>query len=267
LRETKDNKTLRLTEKYLKEDILFRRGIADIGGMARAVETFYSRFMRRMAKTMEIPDQDDDAALTKYLHNIDVVIVMQELGHELSELYPFGKYVDLMTPVLAKAILDIPVNMNENIEDGTHSMTYKDLRTTGVINLEYTGQSNKYHVRVPYLWLMILVQESNYKSGNSPLRFWKDFINPEQEVSWAAWERFNMEFLALRLCLFSYLGEQTVTLQDLFEGAEFGPGNFEVPELEVPDYRKVTVHQLLDTFPKHETAKDVDGMEHTNFLH
>ncbi|KAF9896261.1 hypothetical protein BX616_007809, partial [Lobosporangium transversale] len=93
--------------------------------------------------------------------------------------------------------------------------------------------------------------------SESPLKYWTAFIDPKQDVSWAGW--------ALRLCLFSYLGKQTVSLQELFAGAEFDP---EFPEfkVEIPEHRNVTVHQLLEMSPNHEIAKDVDGKEHTNFL-
>ncbi|ORZ08562.1 hypothetical protein BCR41DRAFT_373261 [Lobosporangium transversale] len=257
---TIDGKALHLTEDYLKHDILFRRSIADIGGVARAVEHFYEHFVNRLKKLKKIPDRAEE--LTECLRNVDIMAVMQSLAVRLDTLYPFGDYVEFMTPVVARAILGIPVKMNNTIGGGT---TYKDLRTTGLINLERAEEYDMYHIRIPYLWLVLLVKASTRSESESPLKYWTTFIDPKQDVSWAGWEHFNMKFLALRLCLFSYLGKQTVTLQELFAGAEFDP---EFPELkvEIPDHRNVTVHQLLETFPEHEIAKDVDGMEHTDFL-
>src|SRR5690606_16600240 len=75
----------------------------------------------------------------------------------------------------------------------------------------------------------------------------------------------NMQFLALRICLFSALGRKTVTLEELFSGAEFGP-NFQNFEVEIPNDGRVTVHQLLDTFPNHKTVKDLDGKQHEKLL-
>ncbi|KAF9898581.1 hypothetical protein BX616_003852, partial [Lobosporangium transversale] len=94
-----------LTEDYLRNDILFRRSIADIGGMARAVEYFYLFFVFHLKKTKEIPGQAEE--LTECLRNVDIVVVMQQLVTELDTLYPFEEYEELMTPVLAKAILDM----------------------------------------------------------------------------------------------------------------------------------------------------------------
>src|SRR6185312_4393602 len=48
-------------------------------------------------------------------------------------------------------------------------------------------------------------------------------------------------------------------------GAEFGP-NFPDFEVEIPDHRRVTVHQLLDQFPNYETVTDLTGTERANLL-
>ena len=73
-----------------------------------------------------------------------------------------------------------------------------------------------------------------------------------------------MNFWALRICLYSYLGKKTLTLSELFKGAEF---SFASPTLEVtiPDYTKVSVHQLLDNFPGSQTPKDIAGGSHRIF--
>jgi hypothetical protein len=125
-----------LTEDYLKDDVLFRRSIADIGGMARAVEGFYDHFMKQMRTIDNIPEEDE--ALTESLRNVDVVVVMQHLANRLNDLYPFADYVDLATPVLAKAILDIPVDMTDIIEVDESTISYKDHRTTGMVTNAYT---------------------------------------------------------------------------------------------------------------------------------
>ncbi|KAF9915519.1 hypothetical protein BX616_005998 [Lobosporangium transversale] len=214
-----DGKVLHLTEDYLKNDILFRRSIADIGGVPKAVELFYHLFVDRLKSIKEVSDQAED--LLECLRNVNIVAIMQGLADRLSKLYPFQGYVELMTPVLAKAIFDIPVVMYCIIGDGT-TITYENLMTTGVIHLEQAKERDMYHVRVPYLWLVILVDASKKCQSKSPL---KNFLKV----------------------------------------AEFDP-EFPEFEVEIPDHRSVTVHQLLETFPDHEAAKDVDGMEHTNFL-
>lgn len=278
---TENNKVLRLTEDYLRDDILFRRSINDIGGMARAVEVFYNNFTKQMKMIDHIPKEDK--ALTEVLRNVDTAVVMENVAYELNTLYSFSDYIYFVTPVLAKAILDIPVDMNDPIiedhnegedsikKDDKRLITYKDLRTTGIINLEPVEQSNNCYIRIPYMWLKLLVHASKVRFGdNSPLRFWKDYINPKQDVEWESWEKFNIQFLALRLCLFSVLKRKTITLKELFSGAEFTP-NFINFEIEVPTVNSVRVTHLLDRYPVAGTGPgpvgDVDGIKYNNLYH
>ncbi|KAF9197305.1 hypothetical protein BGZ49_002313 [Haplosporangium sp. Z 27] len=259
----KNNKVIRFTKDYLEDDMLFRLSISDVGGMARAVELFYHYFTTEMTKRQNIPEQDKQ--LTDFLSDIDIITVMRVLVFDLKSRYPFQAYVELMTPVLARSILDITVSMDDHI--GENRMTYKDLRMTGLINLEYAGIIDTYHIRVPYLWLTIFIKEfrAYYSSSSTPFAFWTDFIDPNQEVSWAGWEKFNMNYLALRLCLFSYLKMTTVSLQELFSGADFSCNTPDF-QVKVPDYRHIKVHQLLEKFPLHKTPEDMKNHKHTNIL-
>ncbi|RUS15009.1 hypothetical protein BC937DRAFT_93035 [Endogone sp. FLAS-F59071] len=237
---TEDNKILRLTEDYLKNDILFRCSISDIGGMPRAVEIFYNKFIYEMGKIDIIPEEDNK--LTETLQNVDVVTLMKKLLTELGTLYPFNAYMDFMTPVLAKAILEIPVDIDDNVKVGEIETSYKQLRSAGIINLEPIKESENYYIYVSY-------------------RFCSNFINAKQEISWGGWKQFNMQFFALRLCLFSVLGIKTISLEELFLGAEFhysGP-NFKI---KIPDYCQVSVHHLLDEFPVHNIVNDDTGTQH-----
>ena len=245
---TRDNIRINLPNEYLQNNNLFRRTIADIGGMARAIEIFYHLFMITMDKGKEIPTQEED--LVAYLNHVDVVEVMMYTSHDLEQRYGFFEYVESTGPALANAILDIPID----IESKSVNITYKELRSAGIINLE--GGPHKYHVRIPYLSVILLTKAArNMDLDSSPWRFLIEFFDPRETISWSGFEVFNMNFWALRICLYSFLGKKTLTLSELFKGAEF---SFASPTLEVtiPDYRKVSVHQLLDNFPGSQTPKE-----------
>ena len=127
---TRDNIRIHLPNQYLQNNHLFRRTIADIGGMARAIEVFYQQLMMTMGKGQEIPKQEE--ALVDYLNHLDVVEVMMHTSLELERRYQFEKYVEFTGPALANAILSIPID----IESRSKNITYKELRSAGIINLE-----------------------------------------------------------------------------------------------------------------------------------
>ena len=85
---TRDNIRINLPNEYLQNNNLFRRTIADIGGMARAIEIFYHLFMITMDKRKEIPTQEED--LVAYLNHVDVVEVMMYTSHDLEQCYGFS---------------------------------------------------------------------------------------------------------------------------------------------------------------------------------
>ena len=251
---TRGDIRINLPEEYLQNNTLFRRTIADIGGMARAIEIFYREFMKQMDKGTKIPTQAMD--LVDYLNHLDVVEVMRYTSYELTNRYAFDKYVQSTGPALANAILDIPVNIN----DKSGSITYKELRSAGIINL--AGGPLEYYVRIPYLSVILLTQAAQSSNPrSSPWRFLKKFFDPRETISWSGFEVFNMNFWALRICLFSFLGKHTLTLSELFNGAEF---IFASPNLQVriPDRRKVSVHQLRDSFPQFQKPKDFNNVSH-----
>ena len=106
---TRDNIRINLPNEYLQNNNLFRRTIADIGGMARAIEVFYHEFMKTVDKGKEIPTQEED--LVAYLNHLDVAEVMMYTSHELEKRYGFVKYAESTGPTLANAILDIPIDI------------------------------------------------------------------------------------------------------------------------------------------------------------
>ena len=253
---TRGNIRINLPNEYLQNNTLFRRSIADIGGMVRAIEIFYGGFMKRLGQGIQIPTQENE--LVAYLNHVDIVEVMMYTSHELDKRYPFDEYVESTGPALANAILDIPVD----IRSKSVNITYKDLSSAGIINLERDSDSDKYYVRIPYLSVILLTNAARAKNpDSSPWRFLTQFFDPRESISWSGFEVFNMNFWALRICLYSFLGKKTLKLSELFKGADF---SFASPTLEVtiPDYRTVSVHQLLDSFPNFQTPQDITGGSH-----
>ena len=265
LRLQHNNRVIRLTERYLQDNTLFRRSITDIGGMARALESFYDLVIDRVKMMGEIPE--DDKSLTALLDSLDIVMVMQDLASYLRYEYRgFQDYVDLAMPILAAAVLDMPVCVDEEIEVHGTKMTYKDLGMTGIISLQLDSEADQFHVRIPYLWLMLLANACSIKSVHSPWKYWTNYIDHTRVISWGGWEEFNMKYLALRVCLFSFLGRKSITLEELFPGADFSP-DFPDFEIEIPHYDKieeVEVCQLLLKYPENEDSNDIKGSFHKN---
>src|SRR5437762_13321382 len=74
-------------ENFIHRNNLFRRMISDVSGQVRALEMFY--------------DHISDASRTHGWDDIDLLDIMISLEMELSNRYPFNKYANMITPVLA----------------------------------------------------------------------------------------------------------------------------------------------------------------------
>ena len=141
---------------------------------------------------------------------------------------------------------------------GKSPITYKELRSAGILNLQH--YEGKYLVRIPYLWTIALVDAANDTNPqNSSWRFWYKFVNPKVDIRWEDFEEFVMQFWALRISLYSYLGRRTIRLKELFRGAELS-SDFPNIEVEIPNYADISVHGLMDQFPKALNAEDRQGV-------
>lgn len=229
-------------ENFIYQNNLFRCMISDIGGQVRALEMFYDRI--------------SDASKTHSWNDIDLLDIMISLEVELGKRYPFNKYANIITPVLANAILERPVDDNESLDidkskqskqsmdESKPSITYKSLKSSGILTLEPVNA--KFYVRLPYLWIRLLVR----KAVNIPInKFWYEMINPDEPFYWQDWEIFNVKFLALRYCLFSALGHKQIELKELLKGAHYS-GDLDVnANVDIPDYKSVSIHCLIHRFP------------------
>ncbi|CAG8677336.1 23168_t:CDS:10 [Rhizophagus irregularis] len=114
--------------------------------------------------------------------------------YRLGKLYPFEEFRTAITPVIADAVLNIPVE--ENKTDG--GLSYVDLSSKGILNLESAHNNDLFYVRMPYLWLWILI------SYNESFEFWEVMIDQKSHVLWQDSEDFNMRFWLYAFDFFQY---------------------------------------------------------------
>ncbi|CAB4388867.1 unnamed protein product [Rhizophagus irregularis] len=114
--------------------------------------------------------------------------------YRLGKLYPFEEFRTAITPVIADAVLNSPVE--ENKTDG--GLSYVDLSSKGILNLESAHNNDLFYVRMPYLWLWILI------SYNESFEFWEVMIDQKSHVLWQDSEDFNMRFWLYAFDFFQY---------------------------------------------------------------
>ncbi|CAB5315793.1 unnamed protein product [Rhizophagus irregularis] len=210
----------------------------------RALEIFY--------------DHISDASRTHGWDDIDLLDIMKSLEVELSKRYPFNKYVNMITPVLANAILERPVNEDETIDkdESNQPITCKLLTSSGILTLEPANTG--FYIRIPYLWLRLLVKKSANKSIN---KFWYDMIDPDEPFYWQDWEIFNVKFWALRYCLFSALGYKQIELKELLKGAHYSDNLDVNANVDIPDHESVSTHCLTRRFPPSDANYNILNTE------
>ncbi|CAG8680017.1 6836_t:CDS:2 [Funneliformis caledonium] len=170
----------------------------------------------------------------------------QLVNHRLKKKYPFKEFATIMKPVVAYAILNIPVDEDDEFEIGNDKISYIDLASKGIINLEVTcDDPNKSYVRMPYIWVWITTSIKEFKAG----RFWDVMINHKSHTLWQSFEEFNMRFWVLRLQLFKELND-SVTLRDLFRSAYHNDQGISLFDLEfrLPTVEKYYV-ELTNRYP------------------
>ncbi|CAG8801675.1 17065_t:CDS:2, partial [Gigaspora margarita] len=202
---------LGLDGAFVYQNNLFRCIIADISGQMCALEIFYELLWNETK--------------TSKLKNIDLVNIMHLLKGRLQLQYDFLTYTNQISPVLANAILERPVNENDGIyldKDKSQHVLYKRLKSLGILTLEPTDDI-KFYIRLPYLW-----------------------------------EKFNVNFWALCICLFSVLGYKTIKLKELLKGALYSNIDMNV-DVHIPNYNLVQVHYLNKQYPIYESILDSNG--------
>ncbi|CAB4441347.1 unnamed protein product [Rhizophagus irregularis] len=219
-------------ENFIYRNNLFRRMISDVGGQVCALEIFY--------------DHISDASRTHGWDDIDLLDIMKSLEVELSKRYPFNKYVNMITPVLANVILERPVNEDETLDkdESNQPISYKLLKSSGILTLEPANTG--FYIRIPYLWIRLLVKKAVNKSIN---KFWHGMIDPDEPFYWQNWETFNVKFWALRYCLFSALGFKQIELKELLKGAHYSDNLDVNANVDIPEHESISTHFLVNQFP------------------
>ncbi|CAI2195768.1 15003_t:CDS:2, partial [Funneliformis geosporum] len=121
------------------------------------------------------------------------------VNHRLKKKYPFKDFATIMKSMVAYAILNIPVDENDEFEIGNNKISYIVLVSKGIINFENTcDDPNESYIHMPYIW---------------------------------SFEEFNMQFWVLRLQLFKELNV-SVTLRDLFRDAYHSDQEISLLDLE-----------------------------------
>ncbi|CAJ0881289.1 2468_t:CDS:2, partial [Entrophospora sp. SA101] len=85
--------------------------------------------------------------------------------------------------------------------------------------------------------------------------FWNIMINPNEQIYWKQWERFNVGFWALHICLFSALGNRTLKLKELLNEA-LCSNSFMDEDIEIPDHNSVKISYLRNQYPSNGTIYD-----------
>ncbi|CAJ0636378.1 9482_t:CDS:2 [Entrophospora sp. SA101] len=168
--------SLGFPNEYILKNNVFRCCLAGIGGMARVMEFFFRLIIQQQTHNendLEITDKTP----INLLNRVDIVEVMTKLMIDLTEKYPFKTYSQFAMPMLANAILEKSVMESDGFniirqEDTKYKeyfATYKEIKSAGIINLESAdnGTGIWYKIRLPYLWLCIVVSVT---SANSPIK-------------------------------------------------------------------------------------------------
>lgn len=155
----------------------FHRCISDFGGQVRALEIFYIILSKQIINEVR---------------KVNYIDIMPNVMGDLEVRYPFNEFSTTIMPVIARAILNIPVNDNQQIDkkdekDEKMGLTYVDLSSKGILSLEPASEEYSY-VRMPYVWVWILT------SYNKSSEFWDVMFDQKSHVLWQDFEDFNMRF-------------------------------------------------------------------------
>ncbi|CAB4430422.1 unnamed protein product [Rhizophagus irregularis] len=232
-------KTMKLfDDKYSKLHPYFRLGIGDIGGHVRSLERFYEDFTRES----EIHNKNP--------YKVKIGDIMNGVKHGIKNEYNLIKHSKWLSEVLAKAILGLQVNKEDEIIFEDKPTSYQDLSSMGIISLVLDPKTDRYYIQIPYLWASIIVEYSDHPG----MECWKSMLEYDEPMYYANFEDFNARFWALRLSLFRLLGYEKIELGNLLKGAKLSR-DFPV-EIEVILPKDINLCKLRHRYPVTETNKD-----------
>ncbi|KAI8892808.1 hypothetical protein BC833DRAFT_625470, partial [Globomyces pollinis-pini] len=194
-----------------------RQLISDCGGHGRSLEIFYDGMLKINHNSPSF--WDDVTAYVRHWLNV---------RYDLSD-FPLGS-------AIALSFLGWPVKRADSYPDNL-SLNIRDLEEKGLIKLD------KGIIRIPYFFVSSFILESEPTNYSS---FWRTLLI-EKDFWCQDWKVFNRNYVAFRLSLFSYLGETTVSLKELFAGAKM---NIPVDiEIKIPSLEALKVSKIDYCYP------------------
>lgn len=204
-------------ETYKNVSSFLGQFVADIGGHPRALEILYDKVL----------------SFSHFASHKDYVeYVFSVVQREIKERYALD--ILQIDDIIAKVFLSQTVTSNDIVRYN-NKLTFQHFQEMGLLKLRplldktritrphsVLGKEIKEnpdcHVFIPYVFLSgVLV----YAGGGSIRKFWRQFLL-DRKFQWNEWELFNRNYLAFRLFLHSYLGEEkTLSLRSFFNGAQF----------------------------------------------
>jgi hypothetical protein len=175
------------------EDARFKQVLSDIGGHCRSLEYLYDAILKIN------PNLQD--------HWLQVSFNVRE---RVNATYSVGNAA--LGQAIAKAFLSIPVGCDSRVFEGT---SYVDLEEAGLIKLE--PKDNLFIIKIPFVFVWCHMQRRF--DENKYYKFWYELLIRKDDIGWQKWEVFNQNYIAFRLSLYSFLGHQTVSLREFFDGA------------------------------------------------
>ena len=193
--------------------------ISDMGGHCRALEFLYSVLM-------------ESSDLYDFERSKDKVI------HMLNSRYTFKSYN--LQGAIAYSFLGVRTKSVDTVPGGVN-LQFKDLEEQGLLKIEHGI------VKMPWIFVCCWLEAS---SSSSVTRLWQHLLI-ERDFFWQNWEKFNRNYFAFRLSLYSVLGRKELRLSEYLSGATIN-----IPDsmiLKVPSIDHICVDVAKHRYPTTET--------------
>jgi len=191
---TKDKKY----ENQIKTNDSLKQVVWNIGGHCRALEILF--------RVLSIPRNE---YLPDYWDN-----VVSDVRQSLLEMYPMAD-MPLYGKAIAYSFLSLTIKEKQLISESESPLTFLNLEELGLLKLKRL-RGNSAHVQIPFIFVMCFL-ESSLETEYS--QFWSRLLI-SQKMYWQGWEKFNWNYMAFRLSLFSKLGKTTIPLTQFLSGAQ-----------------------------------------------
>ncbi len=230
---------------YKKVHTSLERIVADLGGHPRALESFYMTLLSYQP-------------IEKFKYSMDDVLsgikVKTQDQYDLRELK--------MGTIIAKAFLSQEVFPSETVRD-SNGLTFQEFEERGIIKLRspdhgrrgmspilrqelLTSTKPRYQVLIPYIFVSTWL--TFHGLGEDPAgKFWSQILL-SGDFNWQHWEKFNRNYFAFRLSLYSYLKEDPIiSLRSFFKGAKCNLDSD--VSFKVPPFKSIKLSKVQNRYP------------------